>query len=228
MKAMILAAGRGERMRPLTDVTPKALLCAGGKTLIERHLENLRRAGIEEVVINHAHLGHRIEEALGDGSRYALRIHYSPEREALETAGGIAHALPLLGREIFLVLNADVYCDLEFSGLLTRAQPLLQPPAGALAYLALVDNPDHHRAGDFALRGKEVMATGAPMLTFAGIGIYRPELFAGIPRGAKAKLGVRLKTAAAEGRVKGEHYRGRWCDVGTPERLARLDRELTA
>ncbi|MBI2312831.1 MAG: nucleotidyltransferase family protein [Betaproteobacteria bacterium] len=223
---MILAAGRGERMRPLTDETPKALLRAGGRTLIEHHLENLRRAGVEDVVINHAHLGHRIEAAVGDGGRYALRIHYSPEPVALETAGGIANALPILGQGAFLVVNADVYCDLEFSGLLARAAPRLQPSPGTLAYLVLVDNPDHHADGDFALHGDEVLATGGARLTFSGIGIYRSELFGGIPRGQKARLGALLKTAADAGRVRGEHYRGRWCDVGTPERLARLDREL--
>ena len=137
---MILAAGRGERMRPLTDATPKALLCAGGKTLIERHLENLKRAGIHDAVINHAHLGERIEAALGDGGRYGICIHYSPEAEALETAGGIANALPLLADGPFLVVNADVYCGLEFSGLLRKAGAMLEKPSVPWR-LVLVDNP---------------------------------------------------------------------------------------
>ncbi len=223
---MILAAGRGERMRPLTDATPKALLCAGGKTLIERHLENLKRAGIHDAVINHAHLGERIEAALGDGGRYGICIHYSPEAEALETAGGIANALPLLADGPFLVVNADVYCGLEFSGLLRKAGAMLEKPSGPLAYLVLVDNPPQHPAGDFTLSGGTVALAGAPTLTFSGIGLYRAELFAAIARCAKARLGILLREAAARGQVKGEHYRGPWSDVGTPERLRQLDAEL--
>ena len=219
---MILAAGRGERMRPLTDVTPKALLRAGGKTLIERHLENLRRAGIEEVVINHAHLGHRIEEALGDGSRYALRIHYSPEREALETAGGIAHALSLLGAEPFIATAADLFSDFDFARLRGRAPMLKQ------AHLVLVPNPPHHPGGDFVLEHGIVRDNAAPRLTFSGTGLYRPELFKTVVPGSKGQLATLLRAAMVREDVTGELHGGEWRDIGTPERLAALDRYLAS
>ena len=189
MKAMILAAGRGERMRPLTDRIPKPLLPVGGKPLIVWHLEHLARAGLREVVINHAHLGAQIEAALGDGARWGLSIRYSPEPEgALETAGGIANALPLLGDEApFLVINGDIYCDWD----VTRAVNALLPDD--LAHLVLVPNPPHHPRGDFSLTGTQVgadiAAAGAQVSTFSGIGIYRPQLFADIRR--RASLGGR-------------------------------------
>lgn len=220
MKAMILAAGRGVRMRPLTDSMPKSLLAVGGTPLIVWHLQKLARCGFTEVVINHAHLGHMIEAALGDGARFGVSIRYSPEREALETAGGIANALPLLGTGPFLVVNADIYSDYDFSGL-----------AGAnledrLAHLVLVDNPPQLPRGDFALDNQRVRESGARMLTFSGVGVYAPRLFGGIAPGAKVALAPLLRKAVAADRVSGEHYRGRWHDIGTAERLQTLDAEL--
>jgi MurNAc alpha-1-phosphate uridylyltransferase len=220
MKAMILAAGRGVRMRPLTDTTPKSLLAVGGKPLIAWQLEKLARAGFAEVVINHAHLGHLIEAALGDGSRFGLSIRYSAESEALETAGGIALALPLLGTEPFLVINADIYSDYDYS----RLPGLLL--ADRLAHLVLVDNPPQHPRGDFALEAGRVRETGSLMLTFSGIGVYAPRLFGGIPPRAKVPLAPLLRKAMGADRVSGEHYRGRWHDIGTAERLQALDLEL--
>ncbi len=220
MKAMILAAGRGVRMRPLTDTTPKSLLAAGGKPLIVWQLEKLARAGFTEAVINHAYLGHMIEAALGDGSRFGLSIHYSPEHEALETAGGIAVALPLLGAKPFLVINADIYTDYDFAAL---ARVDLRD---GLAHLLLVDNPPQHPRGDFALEAGRVRETGKHLLTFSGIGVYAPRLFGGIPPGAKVALAPILRKAMAADRVSGEHYRGHWHDIGTAERLQALDAEL--
>ena len=220
MKAMILAAGRGVRMRPLTDTTPKSLLAVGGKPLIAWQLEKLARAGFTEIVINHAHLGNMLEAALGDGSRFGLSISYSPEREALETAGGIAFALRLLGTEPFLVVNADVYSDYDFSAL---ARVDLRD---RLAHLVLVDNPQQHPRGDFALDAGSVRETGENLLTFSGIGVYAPRLFGGIPPKAKVPLAPLLRKAMAAERVSGEHYRGRWHDIGTTERLQALDAEL--
>jgi MurNAc alpha-1-phosphate uridylyltransferase len=221
---MLLAAGRGERMRPLTDSTPKALLAAGGKALVVRLVERLAAAGFRDLVLNHAHLGELIEAALGDGSRFGVSIRYSPEGEALETAGGIANALPLLGDAPFAAVNADLHADYPFARLRTALAP------GADAHLVLVDNPAHHPRGDFALdRGRianTVAGPGPAMLTFSGIGVYRPGLFAAIAPGEKARLAPLLRAAADRGRVSGEHFRGRWVDVGTPERLAALDAEL--
>jgi len=228
MKTMILAAGRGERMRPLTDRTPKPLLEVGGKPLIVWHLERLAKAGLREVVINHAHLGAQIEAALGDGARWGLSIRFSPEPEgALETAGGIANALPLLGDDApFLVVNGDIWCDWDV------AQAVTLPPAKNLAHLVLVPNPPHHARGDFLLADGEVRADiqspagNEQVCTFSGIGIYRPQLFAEIRRGQPAKLAPLLRAAMEAGRVSGELHCGRWVDVGTPQRLAELDAEL--
>lgn len=221
MRAMILAAGRGERMRPLTDSCPKPLLAAGDKPLIVWHLERLAAAGFTEVIVNHAHLGEQIEAALGNGKIWGLDIAYSPEPPgALETAGGIAQALPLLGDEPFLVVNGDIYCDWDFRR--TRDLSL----ANDLAHLVLVPNPPQHPAGDFALAGTRVRDKGMPRHTFAGIGVYRPELFAGLTRGQPAKLAPLLRHAMADDRVSGELHQGRWEDVGTPERLGKLDQEL--
>lgn len=223
MRAMILAAGRGERMRPLTDLTPKPLLPAGGKPLIAWHLERLAGAGFHDIIINHAHLGDQIEATLGDGSRYGVAIRYSAEGEALETAGGIAQALPLLGDAPFLVVNGDIYTDMDFS--LLREQL----PHDCLAHLLLVDNPPQHAQGDFVLRHGRLLADdGSARLTFSGVGVYRPELFAGIVPGAKARLAPLLHAAIAESRVSAEHYRGIWVDVGTPERLQALEKQLTS
>ena len=228
MRAMILAAGRGERMRPLTDTCPKPLLQVGGKALIAWHLEALARAGLREVVINHAHLGEMIERQLGDGSRWGLRISYSAEAEALETAGGIANALGLLGDEPFLVVNGDVFCDFDFSRAPAIANEMVT--ADLLAWCLLVANPEHHPKGDFGLRAGRLLADGADdqgkLLTFSGIGVYRRELFAGIAPGSRAPLAPLLRAAAAASRAGGELHKGRWIDVGTSERMLRLDAQL--
>ena len=216
---MILAAGRGERMRPLTDHTPKPLLPVGGKPLIVWHIERLAAAGFTDIVINHAHLGQLIEAALGDGSQWAVSIRYSPEAEALETAGGIANALPLLGEAPFLVINGDVFCDWDVA----RARDF----GATLAHLVLVPNPPQHSAGDFALVDEQVCSEGAMRHTFSGIGIYQPAFFAGVRRGEQAKLAPLLRSAMRGGQVSGEFFAGRWEDVGTPARLHALDAELT-
>lgn len=220
MQAMILAAGRGERMRPLTDFTPKPLLKVGGKSLIAWHLENLAKAGFKEIVINHAHLGEQIESTLGDGAGFGLHIRYSPEKNALETAGGIANALPLLtdnGKktEPFLVVNGDVFCEFDFSH--------LHLENGKLAHLVLVDNTPQHRQGDFALEKNLVKNSGEPTFTFSGVGVYHPDLFKTVVRGAPAKLAPILRRAMDEEKVSGEHFSGVWHDIGTPERLQALD-----
>jgi MurNAc alpha-1-phosphate uridylyltransferase len=228
MRAMILAAGRGERMRPLTDHTPKPLLQAGGKPLIVWHIERLVHAGITELVINHAHLGAQIEQALGNGSQFGAQICYSPEAEALETAGGIAFALSLLVDEPFAVVNGDVYCDYDFAQLPALAAQLKQTQD--TAHLVLVDNPNHHPQGDFLLRDGRVLPTHDPhndaQLTFSGIGLYQPSLFAHIQRGSKAPLAPLLREQIALGKVSGEYHRGIWVDVGTPQRLDELDKSL--
>lgn len=214
---MILAAGRGERMRPLTDRLPKALLEVGGRALIEWHLVRLAACGIREVVINHAHLGTQIEERLGVGARYGVRIAYSRETEALETAGGVALALPLLGEAPFLLVNADVYTDFDFARLMDVERVLSSQWE---ACLVLVGNPPHRPQGDFALVQGRVLVEGGPRFTYSGIGLYRPRFFADIAPGVKVPLGPRLKAAAAAGRVGGLHHAGCWVDVGTPQRLA--------
>lgn len=227
MRAMILAAGRGERMRPLTDHTPKPLLPAGGKPLIVWHLERLAAAGIRDVVINHAWLGEQLPSQLGDGSRYGVRISYSAEATALETAGGIAQALPLLGTQPFLVINGDIWCDWASTQAHALAGEL--DAAQADAWLLLVDNPDHHPQGDFTLAADGRVGTDGPQrLTFAGIGLYRPSLFEGLPRGTPAPLAPLLRLAMARGAVRGAHHPGHWTDVGTPQRLAALDARLAA
>lgn len=226
MKAMILAAGRGERMRPLTDHTPKALLQIGDKQLILMIISELLRAGIRELVINLAHLGEQIVTALGDGAALGVHIVYSRETTGdtttLETAGGIAYALPLLGDAPFIAVNADVYSDYDFSVLRVAARQLTA--AGPLAHLVLVDNPPQHPRGDFGLAAGKVQAGAAARYTFSGMGAYHPALFAGIHRGDRARLADVLIAAMAGGQVTGELYRGQWHDVGTPERLAALDR----
>ena len=222
MKAFILAAGRGERMRPLTDSTPKPLLLAGGKPLIVWHLERLAACGFHDVIINHAHLGGQIEEALGDGRRWGLSIRYSPEPPgALETAGGIAHALPLLGDEAFLVVNGDVWCDWDFK----RAHSL----KNRLAHLVFVENPPQHASGDFCLDEETVRYASeraGPTLTYAGTGVFSPRFFDDVPDGAIMKLRPLIDAAIAKKSLTGERHTGRWVDVGTPERLAELDQKL--
>lgn len=215
MRAMILAAGRGERMRPLTDSTPKPLLKVGGKMLIEYHLEKLKAAGVNDVVINHAWLGEKIEQALADGSSYGLNITYSAEGEALETAGGIIRALPLLGSDPFIVINGDIFCELDFS--------TLTKPIQGLAHLVLVDNPEHNPDGDFVLsESGEVSQQGGSKLTFSGMGIYHPDLFKNKVNGKQALAPV-LREAMDAHAVTGSYYPGMWHDIGTPERLTELD-----
>lgn len=218
MKAMILAAGRGERMRPLTDTTPKPLLEVGGQPLIVWHLCRLKKAGIEQIVINHAWLGHKIEEVLGDGSQFGVSIAYSPEAAGgLETAGGIATALPLLGSEPFLVVNGDVLTDIDFKLAVRTASEMSDNTS---AYLWMVDNPKHHPNGDFVLFSDGMMASeGAGALTFSGVGVYRPELFADTPPHQAAKLAPLLRKAMNDGKVRGRRHQGFWLDVGTVERL---------
>lgn len=218
--AFILAAGRGERMRPLTDHTPKPLIDVRGRPLIEHHLDGLRRAGIERVVVNLGWLGERLRAHLGDGARYGLRIDYSDEGwPALETGGGIHRALPLLGAAPFVVVNGDVYCDYPLQRLVERAQTL---PPTELAHLVLVPNPAHHPDGDFALDGARVRETGEPRHTFSGLSVLRPALFDGCQAGAFA-LAPLLRAAMRADRVGGELYAGRWSDVGTVERRDALD-----
>ena len=225
MRAMILAAGRGERMRPLTDHTPKPLLKVGGKSLIVWHLERLAAAGFKEVVINHAHLGEQIEQALGNGQQWGVSIQYSPEKVALETAGGIANALDLLGTEAFLVVNGDIYTDIDFAECNTQVMTMLKE--NRLAHLVLVNNPKQHAAGDFALDEQMVSSDGAQKLTFSGVGIYQPSLFAHIVKGQPAKLAPILREAMLKQQVSGEHFKGEWHDIGTPERLQGLDAQLS-
>lgn len=220
MKAMLLAAGRGERLRPLTDAVPKALVEAGGKPLIVWHLERLARAGIRDAVINISHLGERIVERLGDGARFGLRLHYSRERERLETAGGIANALELLGRAPFLLVNADVYCECDFARLMNIQL------GDRLAHLVLVPNPAHRSKGDFSLADGRLGDAAAPRYTYAGVAVVAPKLVQSVNRGEKAPLAPLLYDAAARGLLGGEVYGGLWQDVGTMERLAELERFL--
>lgn len=223
MKAMILAAGKGERMRPLTLTTPKPLLVAGGKPLIVHHLEHLRHAGFRDVVINHAWLGEQIEQQLGNGKQFGLSIRYSAEGEPLETAGGIVRALPLLtdrGDGWFLVINGDIWTDFSLSD--------LQPPKqdNCLAVLVMTDNPEHHPEGDFHLEADGALtASGGSKLTFTGISLLHRKLFDGLDD-TSGKLGPVLRKAMASHQARGLYHGGRWVDVGTPARLAELDRQL--
>ena len=228
MKAMILAAGRGERMRPLTDFTPKPLLKVGGKPLIVWHLERLAEAGFEEIIINHAYLGQQLEDALKDGTQWGLNIKYSPEKVALETAGGIANALHLLGGDPFLVINGDIYTDLDFNALVKQAN-LGQAVFGNnhfLAHLVLVENPPQHPNGDFAVSNGMLKNEGEKMLTFSGIGVYHPDLFADIKIGQPAKLAPLLRKAIEKNAATAKFFQGVWYDIGTPERLKSLDQSL--
>ena len=217
-RAMLLAAGRGDRMLPLTRSLPKALLPLGGKPLIEYHLEKLAAGGVEDVAINTSWFGERLREALEDGARFGVRIHWFDEGpEPLETAGGIRNALALFGDEPFAVINSDVYADMPL--------PPPSPPPGRLAHLLLVPNPAHHPAGDYAIECGELRLDGPRRATFAGIASYRPALFRALPAGRR-KLRAVLDRAAHAGLVTAELYTGRWVDVGTPQRLAELDAAL--
>jgi len=220
VKAMILAAGRGERMRPLTLERPKPLLTVGGQPLIVHHLHALSMAGFRDLVVNLSWLGTQIRAALGDGSRYGVNLHYSDEGpEPLETGGGIFRALPLLGPGPFVVLNGDVWTDYPYA----RLRELLRP--GDLAHLVLVPNPAHNPNGDFVLEGSRIVEGTGDRHTFSGVGVYRPELFAGCRDGI-FKLAPLLRVAARAGQVSGELFDGEWLDIGTPARLAELDTRL--
>jgi MurNAc alpha-1-phosphate uridylyltransferase len=223
MKAMILAAGRGERMRPRTDSIPKCLLPVRGRPLITYLIEQLRRGGFVEIVINVSHLGSMIESALGDGAALGVGIAYSREAEALETAGGIAAALPLLGSEPFAVANGDVYSDFEFARLRSAARRLAPERP---AHLVLVSNPPHHSGGDYCLREGMLAIEGGPRLTFSGIGAYHPALFVPLAPLARHSLAALLRQPIALGQVSGEEHPGVWHDVGTPQRLVELERHL--
>lgn len=217
MKAMILAAGKGTRMGALTANCPKTLLHAAGVSLIEHQIQALRLAGIQELVINVAYLGQQIMQALGDGQHFGVHIQYSVESEPLETAGGIIRALPLLGEQPFLVVNGDVWTDYAYAQ--------LSLPAGQLAHLLLVDNPEHHPEGDFALVEGQAQAVGDSCYTFSGIGVYDPALFRQLPAETR-RLAPVLREQMAQQRISAEYYAGAWLDVGTPERLQQLDQQL--
>jgi N-acetyl-alpha-D-muramate 1-phosphate uridylyltransferase len=225
-QALILAAGRGERLRPLTDSLPKALLAAGGRALIEWQVERVARAGFAEIVVNHAHLGERIEEVLGDGARFGARIRYSPESPALETAGGIVQALPLLRDAPFLVVSSDIHTDFDYASLVAQAEDIARRPQLHLAHFVLVDNPPWHAAGDMGLSAGRVTRAG-PRLTYGNISVFHPAPFRDIAPGTHLKLFPWAYRFVDEGRVSGERYAGSWDNVGTPEQLAALDRRLS-
>ena len=219
MKAMILAAGRGERLRPLTDITPKPLIKVGKKYLIEYHLEKLAKAGIKEVIINVAWLGDKIQQALGNGEKYNLNIHYSDEGEqALETAGGIIKALALLGDEPFLIVNGDIFTDYDF-------KQLTELKLDSEAHLVMVENPEHNGKGDFALIDGRLKNSGESLLTYSGIGIYTKQFFEGYPEGV-TPLAPILKEKITQQKVSGELYKKAWTDVGTIERLQYLKKTV--
>lgn len=227
MRAMILAAGRGERMRPLTDHIPKPLLPVANKPLIVWHIERLAAAGISHIIINHAWLGEQLVRYLGSGARYGVQLHYcaEPQTAALETAGGIVQALALLGNAPFLVINGDIWCDWGFHQAPSVAETLIQ--RRAQAWLLMVDNPAHHPEGDFALAADGTLHhRGDHRLTYAGMGVYHPELFNGMVSGKPAKLAPLLRSAMARNAVMGARHTGCWTDVGTPQRLAELNQAL--
>jgi len=223
MRAMILAAGRGERMRPLTDRIPKPLLQVGGKPLIVWQIERLVRAGITELVINHAHLGRLIEAELGNGNQFGADIRYSPEAQALETAGGVAQALPLLGPDPFLVVSADIYVECDYRLLISQAAEV---DGNTLAYLWMVDNPGWHARGDFALVGNTLHLDGAARLTYSNLGLFHPNFFAAVEPGTKFPMLPLFRKAITEGRIKAARFDGLWDNIGTPSQLESLDREL--
>ena len=222
MKAMLLAAGRGERLRPLTDRIPKALVEVAGKPLVAWHLERLAASGCAEAVINISHLGEQIAERIGDGARFGLRIRYSREPQPLETAGGIAQALALLGKDAFLLVNSDVFCEVDFAGLLRL------PPGKRLAHLVLVPNPPHREQGDFSLQAGSVGNSGRPRYTYAGVAVVSPQLVASVRPGDKAPLAPLLREAADRRLISGELFPGLWQDVGTVERLGELETRLAS
>jgi N-acetyl-alpha-D-muramate 1-phosphate uridylyltransferase len=214
MRAMILAAGRGKRMQPLSDHTPKPLLEVRGEPLIVRHIKALARAGIQEIIINLHYLGEKIEAALGNGSQWRVQLQYSPEDPVLETGGGIAKALPLLGSQPFIVVSSDIFTDFPFENLPKKPD--------ALAHLVMVDNPAHHVRGDYGLVQTQIVFTEGPRLNFGGIGVYRPELFGGCPAGA-FPLAFLFEKAILAGQATGEHYKGLWHNIGTPAQIQELN-----
>lgn len=226
MNVMILAAGRGERMRPLTDTCPKPLLSVGGQPLIEWLIRALAAAGTTRIVINHAWLGEQIETRLGNGSRFGVQIQYSPESPALETAGGIANALPMLQTDPFVVVNGDIFTDFDFSQLESMARTVMdQNLAGGCL---LVDNPPHNHNGDFAIEDGRLRNHGASMLTFAGIAVYRPGFFSGVAPGQNIALRDLLRAAADNNSMAASHWSGEWTDVGTPARLQQLNASIVS
>ncbi len=226
MRAMILAAGRGERMRPLTDKMPKSMLEVNGKPLIQYHVENLVQAGIVDIVINHALFGEQLEACLNDGKALGASITYSAEGDQpLETAGGIVRALHLLGDKPFVTVNADIWTDFPFQNLLCESDGQSNHQADNSAHLILVDNPEHNQKGDFALSNEKVLNQGEPMLTYSGISIFTPEFFQDCSSGSAPLVPI-LRLACSQGQVTGSHYQGRWQDIGTPERLFNLRQSL--
>jgi len=226
MKAMILAAGRGERMRPLSDATPKPLLEVGGTPLIVRQLEKLAAAGFREVVINISHLAGAIEAALGDGARFGVSIAYSREPQPLEVGGGIASALPLLGAGVALVVSGDLYTDYDYATLVQRFRAMAVASKPPHAHLVMVPNPPYHPGGDFTLAGGALALDGTERLTFGNIALYRTSLFAELPRGRRLAMLPLYRDWIARGWISGERYDGAWANVGTPGELAQLDASL--
>ena len=226
LHAMILAAGRGERLRPLTDTLPKPLLLAGGRPLIEWQIEKLAAAGFGNIVVNHAHLGSLIERTLGDGRRFGVRIRYSAEDPALETAGGIARALPLLGKGPFAVVSGDIHAEFDYARLEEPLAVIAGNPEACAAHLVLVDNPPWHPQGDMGLR-EGLVTRAEPRLTYGNIGVFHPSLFRDVVPGTWLKLFPWAYRFVEEGRVAGEHFQGAWDNVGTPDQLAALDRRLS-
>ena len=226
--AMILAAGRGERMRPLSDTTPKPLLQAGGKPLIGWQIEALARAGFRDIVVNAAHLQQKFVDALGDGRAYGVRLRWSFERTPLEVAGGIATALPLLPPGPALIVAGDVFTAFDYRSFRERAQAMARNATAARAHLVLVPNPPYHPDGDFALVDGRVALDGVPRQTYASIGVYDTALFRELPRGSPLKLLPYLERWIADGQVSGETFAGAWANVGSPADLAQLDAELSA
>lgn len=225
-RALILAAGRGERLRPLTDALPKPLLAVGGRALIEWQVRRLAACGFEDLVVNHAHLGAMIEQALGDGGRFGVRIRYSPESPALETAGGIARALPLLEGAPFVVVSGDIHTGFDFASLAPRIDAIERGRDDCVAHFVLVDNPPWHPVGDMGLAHGRVTREG-PKLTYGNIAVFHPRIFRDIAPGARLKLFPWMYRYVEEGRVSGERYAGPWDNVGTAEQLAALDRRLS-
>jgi MurNAc alpha-1-phosphate uridylyltransferase len=228
MQAMILAAGRGERMRPLSDRLPKPLLSVGGKSLVAWQIERLAAAGFRDIVMNVAYLGHAIEAAVGDGSLFGVTVRYSHEQEPLEVAGGIATALPLLTSPVILVVSADLFTRFDYASLRPRLLAMQQAVEAPHAHMVMVPNPTYHAGGDFALRDNILALEGRPRATFGNIALYRTSLFRELPRGSKLKILPCYRDWIARGWVTGEQFTGCWANLGTPADLAELDRALRA